>query len=411
MYYIKTSVFNIINPGNDIDIKPSIQYAVNDATDGDTIIIPAGKFIFNGVINISKFISIKGAGKGKTILYRSKETPDSVLEGWQSFFNYNTNSRVSSGIIVRDFTCKSKDPSRILNDGLSMAKDKAIAFNKCVDFIVTGCGFENFGLSPINVLHHDDLSRGLIYGNTFKDNYKGPDAQGLGYGVAVFGENIQWTPAPEFGTENFIFIEDNEFDGHRHAVTAGGCGRYVFRNNNIKRNLIAQAIDAHEAREVTGLNYFSTRAFEIYNNTITNTTFKDGTPIVPGKNAQDLSNNAILIRGGEGVIYNNTINGYRFGVGIINFEKTGPQSYPIPYQIGCESGMNFGLNHTGTDGTNAEGDLFVWDNNFTPYVDPAHSSLAFNNFQPDYFKEKRDYHLVKKPGYTPYTYPHPKTNG
>ena len=55
----------------------------------------------------------------------------------------------------------------------------------------------------------------------------------LGYGVVIYGEDETWVPDPQFGSGNFIFIEDNTFIEHRHSVACGGTGRYVFRNNHV----------------------------------------------------------------------------------------------------------------------------------------------------------------------------------
>lgn len=409
IYYTKVtrSIYTIISPGNNNDIQPAIQAAVNDAADGDLILLPTGAFILNSVVNITKFVSIDGAGVTKTILYRSDSVPDATLASWSDMFKLDINRREVSNVRITNICFKSKTPSLVAGDSLSLAADKGININNCVGFTIKNNRFENFGHSAISVTHEDDLANGLITGNQFVHNVKGFDGLGLGYGISVFGANLKWIDNPSFGTSNFIFIEDNTFDTHRHAVTGGGCALYVFRYNTIKNNLIAQAIDAHEARLVSGANYYSTRAVEVYGNTMINTTFKDGTAIVSGGNAQNLSNNAILIRGGEAVVYNNTIQGFRFGVGIINFEVTGKQLYPIPYQIGCQSGLTYGSQHSGVDALSGAGDLFCWSNTFTPYVDSAHSSQAFNNFQPEYFKEERDYHLSAKPDYTSYIYPHP----
>lgn len=395
------------SPGENQNIQPAIQAAINFAANGDEIDLPEGSFIFNNDITITKFISIKGIGSTRTILYRENNTPDAVLESWGPIFTFDINKTYSSNIVISNICFKSKTPSLKDGDGGSLAADFGLKFINAVDFTVTNCRFENFGNAAISVIHEDLLSRGLIYKNEFFHNAKGPTGLGLGYGVVVYGGNTQWTSSPEFGTSNFIFIEDNSFDYHRHAVAAGGCARYVFRYNTVSNNLIAQAVDAHEARQTDGSNYYSTRAVEIYNNTIVNSTFKDGTPIITGQSAKLLTETAILIRGGEALVFNNTINGYRFGVGVINFVVQGAQNYPIFTQIGYKSGQAYGANHTGTDSNTGDGDLFAWNNNFTKYLDVSGSD-TFYNYQPEYFKDGRDYHLLSKPNYTPYIYPHPK---
>ncbi len=446
---------NVVNPGNGNDIQPNIQTALNAAVDGDTLIIPAGNFIFNSVITTTKKISLYSTG---CTLYRSEAVSDATLLGWGSMFIFNINDRASSGITVRGITFKSKVGSITPNDGGSTCADYLLKFINCTGFIVTACAFQNFGNAAIYVQHYDDLASGLIYSNTFT-HCKGYDGLGLGYGVVIVGNCDGWESSPQFGTGNFIFIENNTFDGCRHAIAGAGSALYVGRYNIILNNLIGQGLDAHERMALTGLNKFAVRACEFYNNTLTNTTFKitqfanaaaraafvpynngshyaiqldtlvtyvsnglsagnwvvaslpiptrNGPAIIAGKNAQELANNSTIIRGGESLVHSNTITGYRYGVGLIDFTLVGGTTYPIAYSCGWASGVSLGSGHTGVGSAEGDGDLWVWSNAFTPYVDGFHSSLVFLNYQPSYFIEDRDYHLVAKPGYVAYTYPHP----
>lgn len=411
------------HPGNDKDIQPNIQAAINKAVNGDTVFIPAGNFIFNNKITVTKFISLKGAGMKTTILYRAESTPDATLDKWGSMFHFNTNSRISSNISISAITFKSKKPSKTEKDALSKAKDKGIEFTKTVDFRVWNCRFENFGIAAISVTHDDDLARGLICKNEFYHNAKGFDGLGYGYGIVIYGADMKWIDDPKFGSANFIFIEDNVFDFHRHAIAAGGAALFVARYNTITNNIISQyttthAIDGHEARggKPGNGNYHSTRAFEAYNNTIINNVFHDGTPKVPGKSIDKLIERGIAIRGGEALVHNNVINGYRFGIAIDLVDTPWGTAYPLPYSPGYLSGKALGSGHSGTSQPQGNGDVFVWSNRFTPYITsnadgyPLSTTFAnYNNgyYSPAYFKEGRDYHLVAKPGYKPYPYPHP----
>jgi hypothetical protein len=404
----------VTNPGNDNDIQPNLQIALNNATPGTVLVLPAGSFVYNQTLDITKDVSIMGAGMDKTFLYRSETISDSILQGsgWNSFFNITMNSTLSNKISISDLSIRSKKPSIIAGDGGSLAADFGIKIKECVDFVITRCRFENFGYAAVSVMHDDVIARGLINKNQFNHNSKGADGLGLGYAVLVYGTNTQWISNPQFGSSNFIFVEDNTFDFHRHSIAAGGCALYVFRHNAVNNNnigaLSGQAIDAHEARQVAGANYYSTRAVEIYNNTVINTTTKSGAAITSGVEANLLVENAIMIRGGEALIHDNTISGYRFGLGIINFEVGAVNTYPIFTQMGYLSGLALGSSHTGYNMPEADGDLFFWNNNVTTYPGTgAYSSSAFYNYQPTFFLEGRDYHLLAKPMYSGYTYPHP----
>lgn len=412
----------ISSPGNDGNIQPAIQAAVSAKTtvNGDIIQLPAGQFIVNSNVYVTKFISIKGAGIGKTILYRSEAATDDNLSNninWRGIFRFNINSNSKSGIVVSDITFKSKKPSVVKGDGLSLAADIGVEMVNCVGFVITRCRFENFGNGAVSISHDDSIVSGLINKNEFYHNVKGVDGLGLGYGVVVYGGNTKWIQKPRFGSGNFIFVEDNTFDYHRHSIAAGGCALYVFRYNTVKNNVAANtahAIDAHEASLTKGDNYYSTRAIEVYNNNIINTTFKDGTGniadgtvITLGKDVTLLVECAIRTRGGESLIHDNYIEGYRFGVGLINTLTT---TYPCAYQQGYLSGLKYGSTHTGVDDEKGSGDVFVWDDKFKFYNSKDARNVYFYNYSPNYIKNERDYHLSAKPNYTTYTYPHPLAN-
>ncbi len=408
----QAAVITVQNPGNNADIQPNLQAAVNAAQNGDEVDIPAGQFIVNKHVVITKFVTIRGQGLDKTILFRSESTLDTLLSAspdWAGILYFNINSPAPSGIQVTGICFKSKQPCVTLGDGLSRASDIGIEMIQCVDFVISDCRFQYFGSAGIYVIHDDSIVGGLIQRNQFYHNAKGPDALGEGYGVAVFGTNNKWIANPRLGTSNFIFVENNTFDYHRHSIAAGGCGLYVFRHNSVINNIAGggdHAVDAHAARMTPGLNYYGTRAVEVYNDSIVNTTFKDGTPIIPGQSAQNLSNNGVLIKSGDAVIHDNYIQGFRFGVGIIDDQVSGTQAYPIFTQPGYLSGLWYGPSNTGVTGQDGDGDLFTWNNAFTPYAG-TYSSSVFYNFQPQYFVQDRDYHLFAKPSYTPYPYPHP----
>lgn len=53
------------SPGNNKDIQPAIQEAVDMASDGDRIILPEGEFVVNKSVLITKFISFSGKGLKK----------------------------------------------------------------------------------------------------------------------------------------------------------------------------------------------------------------------------------------------------------------------------------------------------------------------------------------------------------
>ncbi|HXC05845.1 MAG TPA: right-handed parallel beta-helix repeat-containing protein, partial [Bacteroidia bacterium] len=347
-------VVKIPAPSKGRELQQALQAALDTAHDGDEIRLPEGAYPITKTICISHYVSIRGAGSGKTLLCRPEGLSDDLLSSDTlcCLFRFCTTTNWLPGLIVSDIGFQSKRPMRQSGDGGSLAADIGIQFTHCQNFTVTRCRFEYFGNAAISVIHSDSVARGLINKNSFYHNVKGPDGLGLGYGVVVFGENKKWMDEVHWGSDNFIFVEDNIFEGQRHAIAAGGCGMYVFRYNSVYNNILgaysAQAVDAHEARCIPGLNYYSTRGVEIYHNKLINTAFKNGSPLLPGSSAKNLVENAILIRGGEALIFENQMEGYRFGVGLINFEAND--------SLSCGSAKR-----------NTSVTLFIWDNHFSPY--------------------------------------------
>jgi hypothetical protein len=409
--------FIVQSPGNNNDIRANFQAKVNLCSQFDTVLLPEGIFSQTGTITTTKFITILGKGKDKTILYRSESMSDASLYNL-AMINYNVNREaITVNCYISGITFKSKKPSMVNGDGLSKAVDIGIKFTKCNGFVVKNCRFENFGNGAVSILHGDSLVRGLVCKNEFIHNCKGYDALGLGYGVVVYGENKKWIKDPRFGSENFIFVEDNIFDYHRHSIAAGGCALYVFRYNTVKNNVAgntAHAIDAHEARLDGGTNHYSTRAIEVYNNIIVNTLFKDGTAncpdgtyLVAAKPVSWLVECAIRPRGGEALIHDNYIEGYRFGVGPV-VDPLG-YSYPVPYQVGYASALQYGTAQFGESSNMGDGDVFIWNDTFKPY-NTSTQCVYIYNYSPTYLKYDRDFHNYKKTNFATWTYPHPLNN-
>lgn len=372
------------NPGTNKDIQPYLLKAYNSAKDGDILVLPAGTFTFTGNLKFTKTVSLIGAGMDKTIIYRPESISDASI-AFTYLLNYEIWRDTPSGIVISDFTLKGKTPSIVSGDGKSTARDVGIGIYGAVDFLVTRCKFQYFGEAGIAVGHRDYLARGVISDNHFYRNCKGPDGQGTGYGISLRGENKQWVKSANFGTSNFIFIEDNKFEYQRHSISSGTGALYVARYNTILNNLIGHAIDMHGPASTGAI---SARATEIYNNTI--------------KNTDKMGSYAVGIRGGESLIYNNTAVGVKYFMALIPQYTAADASkpYPKPYQQGYNSAKIYGALDSGTDASHGDGDVFIWNNQ-------ASGSTLLNNVVPSLISLNRDYHLTQKPNYKPYIYPHP----
>ena len=418
------------DPGQGNDIRAALQAALDNAANGDVLRLPAGKFLVSGQISVranhrvtivGKGIRDDAAGTGTQLHFDQTRSAGSTI-----MFQANAGSNPT----FTDFTLRGA-PAAFIDNSIG------IRLSQASDFRITRMRIEYFGRAGVNVAHSDTQPSGVIDHNVFFHNVKG-DGQGLGYGVVVYGQNQQWIPDARFGSAHFIFIEDNHFERHRHAIAAGGCGLYVARYNRMQDTYIASAIDAHESTPNAApgsSNHYSTRAIEAYGNTIVNTLSKQLTPITPDTVDQNGSDNtlsqfAIGIRGGEALVHHNIIQGYVYGGAIVDnyYASRSDRTYPIASQVGHASGLSQGANHSGRDALNGNGDFFYWANRFTPHpfrTMPwwyAGDRPYFLNYTTAAFRPDRDYHVSLaadpthaddsfKPGYRRYTYPHPRAVG
>ncbi|MFA6103368.1 MAG: hypothetical protein WCV67_19430 [Victivallaceae bacterium] len=466
---------NVANPGNGNDIRANLVNAISAASAGDTVQLPAGSFVLSQYVDIGKRIYLKGMGQdetnGGTLLYRddSANLTDATLESWMYMIRLNnipTSDGTTSGdgAVVSGIHFKSKTPSpdanRFIGGDGSSACDIGVWAFESTNFVITDCKFEYFGYAAIRVDHYDYTSQGLIRKNNFIHNIKmcpyavSTGGTTMGYGVVVYsGQHAAWRGSTGIGTENMIYVEDNYFSKHRHAIAAGQGGTYCFRYNDVEDNLWGQAVDAHGAGAFG--NDYSVRAFDIYQNTIKcnvdilgvalNTypgsapagwdnyvTYALGSNYTFANNYYNkrLSEKAIAIRGGEGYVRDNTIGGFRFDVWIQIEQQAAtpgyPANYPVPYQIGWKSGVDLGYGHTGYE-TSAKcaGDLFINGNLYNQvavnngghYPSYGGSLYEYLLYSGDFLIEGRDYHLGVYPWYytpgqspsgTEFTYPHPR---
>lgn len=317
-----------------------IQAAANTvyAAGGGTVYIPAGDFNLGGNVLIRDNISLIGAGLDKTIL----RTVGSYL--WIKA--QGNNIRISGFSLINTN-----------NDGNIYGYD-GIVINNCVDFRVDHLYIEGYAEAGVEV--HGIDTRGVVDHCEIKVNVIGDE----GYGVAVYRDDF-WEGDIKLGSAEATFIEDCVFENCRHAVMAYSGGHYVFRHNLVKQGVVGHQVDAHGGKDSTTRG---ARAIEVYENVIED----------PVSGIET----ACFIRGGGGVIFNNTIRGYRYSIEFTIEQAQIGQPYPILDQV-----------H----------DFWVWNN---PH-DGSRIEAVVTDWSVDQIQENRDYFRYAKPGYTPYPYPHP----
>ncbi|MCK5803326.1 MAG: right-handed parallel beta-helix repeat-containing protein [Lentisphaeria bacterium] len=331
----------------------AIQEAVNALGGAGRVRIPAGEGEAIGTLTIPGGIDLVGAGVGRTRLFRAGKTPAKSSEPVIRIDGKNGLPTQVSGLELRGF----QDPK-------NTAWDTGLVLIGVRDFRVHHCRFERFGMAAVSAR---GVSRGVVDHCEFTDNYKRSIAN-VGYGVVVYGPG-RWRETFEPGSADAVFIEDCVFRGQRHAVASNNGAHYVFRHNHIIGNDNSQAVDAH------GPGYGSkcgTQWVEVYDNVIE-------------KPLAGVS--AMMLRGGGGVVFRNTIRNYFTGI-VLTLDFDGrldwTRPYPIPEQVR---------------------DMWVWDNSLngkkTPPGVPPRSA--------GHIQAGRDFFTKAKPGYTPYAYPHPLT--
>ncbi len=151
--------------------------------------------------------------------------------------------------------------------------------------------------STFTGFHYAILTNGTLTGVIDNNNFRGG-------GIMVYGDlGTAWAADTDFGTANFVFIENNYFTDvgavsrPTNAVIAYDGARIVVRYNDmfgdgpeVSGLNASMGVDAHGYGH--GTNTRSTRAYEIYNNHFITSSFYSET-------------RALFLRGGTGVVYNN----------------------------------------------------------------------------------------------------------
>jgi chitodextrinase len=356
--------------------EEDVQVAIDSASAGDTVLVPAGNCTWSCQVHIrhGKKITLQGAGMDSTVITKSGET----INSWEKAESRITGFGFIDGYVQVDGDGWRVDHCKFYN---------ASSFNEGV--YVFG---ERENYHPT----------GLIDNCTFFN------ARVLVFGWGGLMANALWAqPLNLLSGNNVVYVEDCTFTGtvQANAVDANYGGSYVFRYNTLNDSYI-------EAQSVQG-THRGTKSWEIYNNIFNQVSRAMWVPM--------------MIRGGTGVVFNNTLKGTWTnpnialdnvrscdsigdggrcgGSSLWDGNEVGKAGYPCRDQIGRST------------------DQWLWTDK-NPYPPQAHEPVyAWNNkhgandvvfFQHGcaesgaHIQPGRDYfNNVQKPGYTPYTYPHP----
>ena len=268
-----------------------IQTAIDAASDGDIVVVPAGTCAWTSVVVADltagggRSLTIQGAGIGQTIISDTINVqsviPLTITTAPGKSFRLTGFTFDGANQYPND-TCSFSFPTSLCHDGMVFLGGTSTSIR------VDHNAFVNV---QKRALYLDGAMHGVVDHNSFIKSSATTSVQT----ITQFGDHIgAWAEPTGLGGSNFVFYEDNSFDYNLStqfdsAFDAGGGARFVIRHNAFK----GTAVGWHG----TGSGGYrrGTRAFEVYSNTFTPADSR-GTSYAVGQNM-----------GGTGLIYNNTV--------------------------------------------------------------------------------------------------------
>ena len=331
--------------------QADVQSAIDLASDGDTIAVPAGICIWTASVKIiGKGLTLRGEGVDRTVITDSMPSAN-VLEA--EINNTNSLLRITGFTFNANNIAKTTALAEMVVSASSDAIDK---------FRIDNVKLANVYSRGIFVVMNGFDVSGVIDTCEINAALSAPTQ-----GITIEGSGSQQrTPFRRpftIGTKRAIYVEDCTFnysfpnDGVLDAYTGG---RYVFRNNTVKGTFISH----HGADSGDGAGVAS---FEIYNNRFDSAGvagigqmmfFRSGTGVVFG--------NVFTTSGGAGYSRPITLTNYRSwqsfgywgkcdGTSPWDENQPGKQGYACLDQIGHFFTENRG-------GSNALKPLYLWSN-------------------------------------------------
>ena len=362
--------------------QTDVAAAIGAASDGDTVVIPAGTCSWSSGVSFAKGIDLTGVSFGAVTLIHDAGS-DYLLE--------------------------------VTEDDTHLTEISNLRFVEG-----TGSGDGHMAIYPGNrpVLVHDNYfetnggllrsirwvpNRGVIWSNEFFSNAQ--DDQAI---VFVNNNDLQsWQTTSTMGIDDLtgesnVYVEDNVFRQIPwQTLDPDSNSRVVIRHNLFDESgLASHGADTSE---------YGTRHWELYDNTFTFTDHGD----CDGSQTAPL-NWFFYIRGGTGVIADNAlpdISSCAWGdktelyMTVQNIRRnSGPYpcwtTYPAPHQVG--------QSHDGISEITEP--VHIWGNSgggVSGVGDYEPDECGNGQTVTDYIQEGRDFILGPKPGYQKYTYPHP----
>ena len=335
----------------------AVQTAINSAANGDTVMLPSScSTTWNTGVTIPNTKGLTLNGNGAAI----------------------TRGSLASGVPVIEVDINSSTSTRVTGFKFSDSQSSTGYF------ITVGGGNESSakfridhntftGLSMLTHIRVVSPIYGVIDHNTLTWSSNNEVIHYEAYGP---NSTAGWSNAVVPGSANALYIEDNTFTNQTSGNPAyfwGGSavqGYYGARTVVRHNNLTMAQIDMHGTAGMIGARWW-----EIYENTFSTQV------------ANANQDTYIDLRAGSGVVFNNHQIGSNGGGGYVKLREEDTGAWPQLYQIGR------GQNQTSDP-------AYVWGNDSSMHVGPSGTVT-----------QGVDFFVSAKPGYTPYTYPHPMVTG
>jgi hypothetical protein len=387
--------------------QSDVQAACNAVTDGTgaVVTIPNGSYTWTGQLSITRSLTLQGQSIGGVTITNQDTTSHMI----------NCAGSANGHIIVCNLNFS------IVNAGIyvfTLNAARNISSNYTV--IMHDCTFNNSAAYMYDVQF---ATNGIICWNcTFTGN-------GLMTGITsvcdTYGPTSSWNTPDSMGANDTTgltnsYVENCTFnDASTGAVNMDDNTRIVFRYCTFNN-----AAPASHGQETS---IYGVRHWEFYNNTFIYSSSGTG----PSGQPYPLNMNYwIEIRGGTGVVTNNVMPDIPWGksgiqLNVFSINRADSIACQIAYPAARQTGFGwssssqtpFGNPPVAIDGVGQISDpLYVWNNTGTETSDPNY--VALNQYTPDdcgngeaigtFLQNGRDYFInVAKPGWTPYSYPHP----
>src|SRR5271165_422541 len=441
------------NPNDGVNAYPNtFQSYINQAASGDTINLPSGTFdwsptLSSGIgVTINKSLTITGTGESTCMIRNNLSSPVNTSIMMNVLSGSDGHIRMSGIYFIQVGTLGTSVGLTQVRFGRSDTLPPGAGNQYTI--IVTNCTFDGGGQFIYNA---EVVSNGLIFSHcTFKGSGLGglqitcnyatehfntestmglqQDSlvyNGVGNGYATGSGtplNVGDTSQGYMGYAglNNTYIEDCSLINATSGCCNGdGCARVVVRHCDCQDVIVfGHGQDS---------SYMGMRQYEFYNNNFY---------CVDGTGASRNDNDYISCRGTVNLIANNSMvaitqAGGRASIGLGCEQATlgsGPggcqTSYPANRQCGIgwssASSRTYGTPVVAVDGTGEASDpIFIWGNTgsggngtsslwgYDTTTDNCHNGVSSAYF----VQQNRDFYLdIARPGWSPYTYPHPLVN-